>query len=90
MFPPWIKKRVPGEEVFLSIEKILSSLSLYTICKEARCPNIGDCFREKQVTFLLLGDGCTRQCRFCAVKKKPDPLTPGRGKGNLFRVEKKW
>lgn len=80
MLPPWIRKRVPGEEVFLFMEKILSPLSLYTICKEARCPNIGDCFREKQVTFLLLGDGCTRRCGFCGVKKKTRAFDPAEGK----------
>jgi len=74
--PPWIKKRVSleeGEET----QKLLQSLSLHTVCESARCPNRGECFARKVATFLIMGDVCTRRCRFCAVEKGiPQPLDP--------------
>ncbi len=57
------------------MESLLHSLQLHTVCQEARCPNLGDCFLRGTATFLILGDTCTRNCRFCAIKKgKPLPL----------------
>jgi len=73
--PYWLKKRAPREEVLQEIKGLLRSYSLHTVCEEARCPNIGECFQKKTATFLILGDRCTRNCRFCAVKKEnPLPL----------------
>ncbi len=75
--PPWIKKRVPSLKVLEEMEGLLHSLSLHTVCQEASCPNIGECFSRKTATFMILGKRCTRNCRFCAVKKeKPLPLNP--------------
>ncbi len=74
--PSWIKKRISlgeGEET----QKLLQSLSLHTVCESARCPNRGECFARRVATFLIMGDVCTRRCRFCAVEKGiPQPLDP--------------
>jgi len=75
--PEWLKKRAPKEELLQEMRGLLRSLSLHTVCEEARCPNIGECFARKIATFMILGDRCTRNCRFCAVKKgNPSPLDP--------------
>ena len=75
--PEWLKKRAPQQELLQEMQKLLRSLSLHTVCEEARCPNIGECFTRKTATFMILGDRCTRNCRFCAVKKgNPLPLDP--------------
>jgi lipoyl synthase len=65
--PPWLKVRAPGGDVYHGIKRTLRSLDLYTVCEEARCPNVGECWREGTATVMLLGDVCTRGCRFCAV-----------------------
>jgi len=73
--PQWLKKRAPREEVLQEVKGLLRSYALHTVCEEARCPNMGECFQKRTATFLILGDICTRNCRFCAVKKKaPLPL----------------
>lgn len=65
--PPWLKVRAPGGETYHGLKRTLRSLDLYTVCEEARCPNVGECWREGTATVMLLGDVCTRGCRFCAV-----------------------
>src|SRR5688572_33446363 len=65
--PPWLKVRAPGGEVYHEIKRTLRQLDLHTVCEEARCPNVGECWREGTATVMLLGDVCTRGCRFCAV-----------------------
>jgi lipoyl synthase len=65
--PPWLKVRAPGGDVYQGLKKTLRSLDLHTVCEEARCPNVGECWREGTATIMLLGDTCTRGCRFCAV-----------------------
>ena len=74
--PSWIRKRVSleeGEET----QNLLQSLSLHTVCESAHCPNRGECFRRKVATFLIMGNICTRRCRFCAIDKgTPQPLDP--------------
>lgn len=65
--PPWLKVRAPGGETYHELKKTLRELDLYTVCEEARCPNVGECWREGTATVMLLGDVCTRGCRFCAV-----------------------
>lgn len=67
--PPWFKKKVPDPRVLASMRSLFDELSLHTICENALCPNLGDCFSNRTATFLLLGDICTRNCTFCAVKK---------------------
>ncbi|MSP24739.1 MAG: lipoyl synthase [Myxococcales bacterium] len=65
--PPWLKVRAPGGETYHEIKRTLRRLDLHTVCEEARCPNVGECWREGTATVMLLGDVCTRGCRFCAV-----------------------
>mgnify|MGYP001217586523 CR=1 FL=1 len=65
--PEWLKVRAPGSENFLRLKGIMKDLRLNTVCEEARCPNLADCFGRGTVTFMLLGDVCTRACRFCHV-----------------------
>ena len=78
--PSWFKKRIPDPGVLVSMKALLDGLSLHTICESALCPNLGDCFQRRTATFLLLGDICTRNCTFCAVKKgfphSPDEKEP--------------
>jgi len=73
--PRWIRKRAPKQKALQEMKGLLRSCSLHTVCEEARCPNIGECFEKGTATFLILGDRCTRNCRFCVVKKgNPLPL----------------
>ena len=65
--PPWIRARWPGGERYAEIVALLRDSSLNTVCQEARCPNIGECFNRGTATFMILGDTCTRACGFCAV-----------------------
>lgn len=65
--PPWLKVRAPGGETYTYLKQTLRQLDLHTVCEEARCPNVGECWTEGTATVMLLGDTCTRGCRFCAV-----------------------
>ncbi len=65
--PAWLKVRAPGGETYNKLKGTFRSLDLYTVCEEARCPNVGECWSEGTATVMLLGDVCTRGCRFCAV-----------------------
>ena len=67
--PSWIKARIPGGGHYAELKKLMRNLSLHTVCEEARCPNIGECWNSRTATFMILGDVCTRRCMFCAVKK---------------------
>jgi lipoic acid synthetase len=76
--PSWIKVRFAESERYRFIKEQLRARSLHTVCEEAECPNIGECWGHGTATFLLLGDVCTRGCKFCAIGKgKPEPLDPG-------------
>jgi lipoic acid synthetase len=66
--PSWLKTRLPTGAVYRDVDRILSDLHLNTVCASARCPNLGDCWGRGTATFMILGDVCTRHCRFCAVK----------------------
>ncbi len=66
--PPWLKVRLPHAEKTLAVTRHLSSCRLHTVCQEARCPNLGECFQAGTATFLILGDCCTRNCRYCNVR----------------------
>ena len=75
--PKWLKVKIPGGENYLRIQKMLRSSNLHTVCEEARCPNIGGCWDRGTATFMILGDICTRACRYCAVTSgKPLSLDP--------------
>lgn len=65
--PPWLKVRAPGGPNFIQLKRLMRGLSLHTVCEEAKCPNIGECWEERTATFLILGDVCTRRCSFCAI-----------------------
>ena len=79
--PAWLQKKV-SPSANADMERLLSGLSLHTVCQEASCPNISECFRQRQATFLILGTICTRRCTFCNVGKEiplpPDPQEPAR------------
>lgn len=87
--PVWLKKRAPKKEILEEMQRLFRSLSLHTVCEEARCPNMGECFARHTATFMILGNRCTRNCSFCAVKKgDPLPLDPEEPK-NVARAVKK-
>lgn len=65
--PDWLKVRLPMGPNYREIKDIMRGLSLHTVCEEARCPNIGECWEHRTATFLILGDTCTRACGFCAI-----------------------
>jgi len=65
--PAWLKVRAPGGEKYNALKETFRKLDLHTVCEEARCPNVGECWGEGTATVMLLGDTCTRGCRFCAV-----------------------
>jgi len=72
--PPWLKRRLPSGPAYESLRARLRDNGLHTVCQEARCPNIWSCFERGTATFMILGDRCTRDCRFCAVAHG-QPLT---------------
>jgi len=78
--PPWIRVRLSQSEPFREVKRVLREASLHTVCEEASCPNIGECFGKGTATFMVLGDLCTRRCPFCDVAhgrpQAPDPLEP--------------
>lgn len=80
--PLWLKKRIPPLKDILKVKSILEGSSLHTVCEEARCPNLGECFSSGTATFLILGRICTRNCGFCAVENgwppSPDETEPQR------------
>ncbi len=75
--PEWLKVRAPGGEIFANLKRMMRSKTLHTVCEEAHCPNIGECWGRGTATFLILGDICTRSCGFCAIKTgRPQPVDP--------------
>ena len=77
--PSWFRQELPGEEA-RKISRLFSKLCVHTVCREARCPNINLCFKNKKATFLILGNVCTRGCRFCSITKHDGrPLTVDTG-----------
>jgi lipoic acid synthetase len=73
--PPWLKVRLAGGPNHTELKGIMRGLSLHTVCEEAMCPNIGECWEAREATFLILGERCTRRCGFCDVMTaKPAPI----------------
>jgi lipoic acid synthetase len=71
--PDWLKAKIPGGENYARIKSLVDNQRLHTVCEEARCPNLGECWNSGTATFMILGDICTRSCGFCAVKTgRPD------------------
>jgi lipoic acid synthetase len=80
--PPWIKAKLPAGETFMDVREMVHRLKLHTVCESASCPNIGECWSRRALTIMILGDICTRSCRFCDVVTgrplPPDPDEPRR------------
>jgi lipoic acid synthetase len=80
--PSWLKVKAPGGANYLRLKGLMRELGLHTVCEEARCPNIGECWEHQAATFMILGDVCTRNCAYCAVShgtpRAFDPLEPVR------------
>src|SRR6266403_637267 len=80
--PPWIRVKAPGSPEYHATRRLMRDLQLNTVCEEAACPNIGECWKEKHATVMILGAVCTRACTFCNVATgrpdKPDPHAPER------------
>ena len=78
--PDWLKVRAPGSENYLRLKSLMRGLGLHTVCEEANCPNIGECWHHGTATFMILGDTCTRSCGYCNVvhgaPKPPDADEP--------------
>lgn len=75
--PSWIRARFPGTPAVLRLKKLLRENKLHTVCEEANCPNLGECFGHGTATFMIMGDICTRRCPFCDVGHgRPNPLDP--------------
>jgi lipoic acid synthetase len=73
--PPWIRVRAPGSPIYAETLSLVRELKLATVCEEARCPNIGECWDKRHATFMIMGDTCTRACAFCNVRTGlPGPL----------------
>jgi lipoic acid synthetase len=88
--PPWFKVPAPGGPKYRQLSTLIEAENLHTVCQEAACPNIGECWQRGTATFMILGDTCTRRCGFCNVKTgKPtwfDPLEPARVARSVARM----
>src|SRR5215831_8214405 len=75
--PAWLKVRAPGSPGYTRLKDLMRDLQLHTVCEEARCPNIGECWHHGTATFMILGDVCTRACAYCAVTHgRPEAVDP--------------
>src|ERR1700732_845788 len=75
--PPWIRVKAPGSPAYQETRRLMRELALNTVCEEAACPNIGECWKQKHATVMILGRVCTRACTFCNVATgRPDLLDP--------------
>ena len=73
--PDWIKAKAPGGKDYEDVKMMVGGRDLHTVCQSANCPNLGECWKARTATFMILGNSCTRNCRFCAVNHgKPDPV----------------
>jgi lipoyl synthase len=76
--PAWLKVPAPGGPNYVALKRMMRELGLHTVCEEAHCPNVGECWEHRAATFMILGDVCTRNCSYCAVAHgTPQPLDPG-------------
>ena len=73
--PPWLKVRAPGGPNYIRLKNLMRELNLHTVCEEAHCPNVGECWEHGTATFMILGDVCTRNCGYCAVAHGRPPVT---------------
>jgi lipoyl synthase len=88
--PPWIRATLPSKPEFFEVKAMVEELKLHTVCQSASCPNIGECWTRRALTIMILGDVCTRSCRFCDVTTgrplPPDPDEPRRVAEMLGRL----
>jgi lipoyl synthase len=88
--PPWLKVPAPGGPTYRRLKESIHADNLHTVCEEANCPNVGECWERGTATFMILGDVCTRRCGFCNVQTgKPtwhDPLEPMRVAAQVKRM----
>jgi lipoic acid synthetase len=88
--PEWLRTKLPSGENYVKIRQTVASLGLHTVCEEARCPNIGECWGGGTATIMIMGDTCTRGCRFCSVAGgRPLYLDPGEPE-KVAKAIKKW
>ena len=73
--PPWLKVRAPGGPNYIRLKHLMRELNLHTVCEEAHCPNVGECWEHGTATFMILGEVCTRNCGYCAVAHGRPPVT---------------
>jgi lipoic acid synthetase len=73
--PPWLKVKAPGGANYIRLKHLMRELGLHTVCEEAHCPNVGECWEHGAATFMILGDVCTRNCGYCAVRHGRPPVT---------------
>jgi len=89
--PAWLKQRLPAGFMCEEVGTLINNAKVHTVCQEAQCPNIWECFSRKTATFMIMGDRCTRNCRFCAVKhgpnRAPDPEEPLRIAGMVQNLK---
>ncbi len=89
--PEWLKVRAPGSENYHRLKGLMRTLGLHTVCEEANCPNIGECWHHGTATFMILGDTCTRSCGYCNVThgapKPPDLLEPAHVASAIYAME---
>ena len=92
--PQWIRVKSPSSQTFYEVKKILREHQLHTVCEEASCPNIGECFGKGTATFMILGDLCTRRCPFCDVAhgrpKPPDAQEPSKLANTIAAMKLKY
>jgi len=88
--PPWLKVPAPGGQRYRELHRLIEGENLHTVCQEAACPNVGECWERGTATFMILGDTCTRRCGFCNVKTGTptwnDPLEPARVARSIARM----
>src|SRR5260370_11465471 len=88
--PAWLKVRAPGGQNYLRLKRLMRDANLHSVCEEAHCPNIGECWEDATATFMILGDVCTRNCGYCAIahgrptwEDREEPERVGRAIGDL-------
>ena len=87
--PEWFKKKLPPDKDRKRTRELLKSLNLKTVCQEAHCPNIGECFSKKTATFMILGNICTRNCRFCDIQNGHPEKIDHQEPANLAKAVRK-
>jgi lipoic acid synthetase len=89
--PSWLKVKAPGGPNYVRLKNLMRELQLHTVCEEAHCPNVGECWEHKAATFMILGDVCTRNCTYCAVSHGApqafDPLEPVRLAEAVYQMD---